>query len=269
MAELSIREIQLSCFDVMKAFDAFCRANQLTYFLSGGTLLGAVRHKGFIPWDDDVDLMMPRADYQRMLTIPFPDANYGFFSLEAMPEYSRAWVRMTDKRTRLANTTRFTGDTMATYIDIFPIDGIPAGKWATRWYFARIRILDALCKCAKRNFLSPGERFSGLKKVLRVLLAPIGAHRFAVWMNRVARRYPFEGSAYRGVTMVTHYGAREKMPAEVFDHAVDVEFEGVKMPAPVGYDTYLTNLYGDYMTPPPAHRQMSDHMSVYAKKEDS
>ena len=58
------------------------------------------------------------------------------------------------------------------------------------------------------------------------------------------------------------------MPAEVFDHAVDVEFEGLKMPAPVGYDTYLTKLYGDYMTPPPAHQQMSDHMSVYAKKED-
>ena len=268
MAELSIREIQLSCFGVMKAFDAFCRENNLTYFLSGGTLLGAVRHKGFIPWDDDVDLMMPRADYQRMLTIPFPDENYGFFSLEAMPKYSRAWVRMTDRRTKLTNITRFTGDTMATYIDIFPIDGIPAGKWASKWYFARIRILDALCKCSKRNFLSPGERFSRLKKVLRVLLAPIGAHRFAVWMNRVARRYPFETSAYRGVTMVTHYGMREMMPAEVFDHAVDVEFEGLKMPAPVGYDTYLTKLYGDYMTPPPAHRQMSDHMSVYAKKED-
>lgn len=268
MAELSIREIQLSCFDVMKAFDAFCRENHLTYFLSGGTLLGAVRHKGFIPWDDDVDLMMPRADYQRMLTIPFPDENYGFFSLEAMPKYSRAWVRMTDRRTKVTNTTLFANDTAATYIDIFPIDGIPAGKWASKWYFIRIRILDALCKCAKRNYVPKGQRFLILKKVLRVLLAPIGAHRFAVWMNRVARRYPFETSAYRGVTMVTHYGMREMMPAEVFDRAVDVEFEGLKMPAPVGYDTYLTNLYGDYMTPPPAHQQMSDHGMAFAKKED-
>jgi len=127
--EMTLREVQLSCLDIMKAFDAFCKENKLTYYLSGGTLLGAVRHQGFIPWDDDVDLMMPREDYQRMLTLDFPDPNYGFFCLEKMADYSRPWVRMTDKRTVISGMAHYSGDTQAICIDIFPIDGVPPAGW--------------------------------------------------------------------------------------------------------------------------------------------
>lgn len=265
--ELSLRDVQLRCFDIMKAFDAFCRENNLTYYLSGGTLLGAIRHKGFIPWDDDVDLMMPREDYQRMLTLEFPDPRYGFFCLEKMEDYSRPWVRMTDKSTVIAGMAHYSGDSDGICIDIFPIDGVPSGRLATKIFFKRIRLNDALCKSAKRNYTPEGERFRRLKAVLLAVLKPIGARRFAIRMNRIAMKQPFAKSAYRGVSMVTHYGEREKMPANVFDHPVDVDFEGMKFPAPNGYHEYLSRLYGDYMKLPPEHAR-SQHFARYTQSEE-
>jgi len=265
--EMTLREVQLSCLDIMKAFDAFCKENKLTYYLSGGTLLGAVRHQGFIPWDDDVDLMMPREDYQRMLTLDFPDPNYGFFCLEKMADYSRPWVRMTDKRTVISGMAHYSGDTQAICIDIFPIDGVPAGRLATKLFFKRIRLNDALCKSAKRNYTPEGERFRRLKAVLRALLTPIGARRLALRMNRIAMAHPFATSAYRGVSMVTHYGEREKMPAGVFDHSVELPFEGLPFPAPNGYHEYLSRLYGDYMQLPPEHAR-SCHFARYTRSEE-
>jgi len=264
--ELSLRDIQMSSLRIMKAFDAFCREHKLTYYLSGGTLLGAIRHKGFIPWDDDVDLMMPRPDYQRMLSMDFSDPRYSLYCLEKSDGYSRPWVRLTDKSTVVSGTAHFDGDSEGLAIDIFPIDGVPEGRLATKLFFKRIRLNDALCKSAKRKVIPEGERFRRLKTILPMLLRPIGAKRFAVRMNRIAMGQPFETGKFRGVSMVTHYGEREKMPAMVFDHPVEVDFEDMKCPAPNGYHEYLSRLYGDYMQLPPEHAR-GRHFTRYTTSE--
>lgn len=266
MSTLSTREIQLSCLEVLRGFDALCRRHGLTYFLSGGTLLGAIRHRGFIPWDDDVDVMMPRKDYERLLHLPAEDKRWGLYSLETKTDYGRPWARMTDENTRRANTALFTGDTSGTYIDIFPIDGVPEKDFAAKLFYKRIRLLDMLSRTAMRNSIGEKERMQGLKKCAAALLRPIGPRPFSKAMNRIAARQDYNGKC-RGVAMITHYGAREKMPAEVFDHAVDVDFEGLCLPAPCGYDTYLTRLYGDYMQLPPEHRRVT-HSSAYQRTED-
>jgi len=106
-----------------------------------------------------------------------------------------------------------------------------------------------------------------LKKIAAALLRPIGPKPFARRMNRIAMKQAYDGK-YRGVSMITHYGARERMPAGVFDHAVDVEFEGLRLPAPYGWDVYLSRLYGNYMEIPPEHRRVT-HNSSYQKSEAS
>ena len=268
-AKLSVRDIQLRCLGVLKAFDETCRENKLNYYLSGGTLLGAVRHHGFIPWDDDVDVMMPRADYLKLLDLSIPDSRYKMYSAEKNTDYCRAWARMVDTQTRTCSETLFEGDTEGVYIDIFPVDGIPSGRFASRLFFARLRLIDVLCKFPRRKRVSDVERWQTAKKILSILLSrlPLDTHALALKMNRIAMRQDFGKSAFRGVSMVTHYGAREKMPADVFDHAVDVEFEGLKLPGPCGWDTYLTRLYGDYMTLPPEHAQVSAHAADYTASE--
>lgn len=268
MSKLSTREIQLSCLEVLKAFDALCRENQLTYFLSGGTLLGAIRHRGFIPWDDDVDVMMPRADYQRLIRLAPQkiDPRWGFYSLDSRSDYGRPWTRMTDAKTRRSTSALFSDDSSGTYIDIFPIDGMPEGARATKRFLRRIRLNDMLWRTAMRQSVGKKERMQALKKLSAALLRPIGPNPFARRMNRIAMRQSYSGR-FRGVSMITHYGAREKMPAEVFDHAVEVDFEGLRLPAPCGYDIYLTKLYGDYMQLPPEHRRVT-HNADYQKTED-
>lgn len=266
MSTLSTREIQLSCLEILKGFDALCRAHGLRYFLSGGTLLGAIRHRGFIPWDDDVDVMMPRSDYEKLLRLSPDDARWGFYSLHTKKGYGRPWARMTDERTRRAGKALFTGDTAGTYIDIFPIDGVPEDALAAKLFYRCIRLLDMLGRTAMRNSIGEKERMQGLKKLAAALLRPIGPRPFSRAMNRIARRQNYNGK-YRGVAMITHYGSRERMPAEVFDHVVDVDFESLRLPAPCGYDAYLTRLYGDYMQLPPEHRRVT-HNSSYQRTED-
>ena len=262
MSNLTTREIQLSCLEVLKEFDALCRAEGLSYFLSGGTLLGAIRHKGFIPWDDDIDVMMPRADYMRLLALKNPR----IYSVEG-GDYGRPWARMADENTKRSNEALFTNDTSGTYIDIFPIDGVPEGKLATKIFYKRIRLNDMLWRTAMRNSIGEKERMQAVKKLAAAILKPIGPKPFAKRMNRIAMARSYDGK-YRGVSMITHYGAREKMPAEVFDHAVDVDFEGLRLPAPCGWDAYLSRLYGDYMVLPPEHRRAT-HNSTYQKSEAS
>lgn len=259
---LTTREIQLSCLEVLKAFDGLCRAKNLTYFLSGGTLLGAIRHQGFIPWDDDVDVMMPRADYERLLGLK--DAR--IYSAET-GNYGRPWARMADESTCRSSEALFSGDTSGTYIDIFPIDGVPEGACAAKLFYRRIRLYDMLWRTAMRNSIGKNERMRRLKRLASALLRPIGPKPFARRMNRIAMSQGY-GGKYRGVSMITHYGAREKMPAEVFDRAVEVDFEGLRLPAPCGYDTYLTRLYGDYMQLPPEHRRVT-HNAAYQRTETS
>jgi len=260
---LTTRQIQLSCLEVLKNFDALCRERGLTYFLSGGTLLGAVRHRGFVPWDDDVDVMMPRADYERLLALGHP----GIYSVETRENYGRPWARMADESTRRSSEALFTADTSGTYIDIFPIDGVPEGAFAAKLFYRRIRMSDMLWRTAMRNSIGKKERMRALKKIAAALLRPIGPKPFARRMNRIAMKQAYDGK-YRGVSMITHYGARERMPAGVFDHAVDVEFEGLRLPAPCGWDVYLSRLYGNYMEIPPEHRRVT-HNSSYQKSEAS
>lgn len=266
MTTLTTREIQLSCLELLKGFDALCKAQGLTYFLSGGTLLGAVRHRGFIPWDDDVDVMMPRKDYERLLKLPVQGGNWGFYSLETRADYGRPWARMTDERTSRTAKALFTGDTAGTYIDIFPIDGVPEGRLATKLFYGRIRLLDMFSRTAMRSSIGEKERMRGLKKFAATLLRPIGPRPFSRAMNCIAARQDYDGK-YRGVAMITHYGARERMPAGVFDCAVEVDFEGLRLPAPCGYDAYLTRLYGDYMVLPPEYRRVT-HNTGYQRTED-
>ena len=268
---LSLEEYHAVLFDMLKQVDAVCKAEHLSYFLSGGTLLGAIRHKGFIPWDDDIDLMMPRPDYEIFLEKAGKHLPKRY--ILAFPgrsgDYSQAWIRIMDTRGAVDDSGMQRAVTQSLFVDIFPIDGLPANEMLSNLCFKRVRAWDILLKSARRKALYPYERLRTLKKILMQLTRIRSLPKYALSLNKSARRYSFDRAHYAGVLAVTHYGNRERMPVEVFRGSVMVPFEGGMFPAPIGYHTYLSRLYGDYMVLPPEKERVSDHnLRAYRIAED-
>ena len=258
---LSLRDIQLRCLNMLRQVDAICASQGIRYFLSGGTLLGAVRHQGFIPWDDDIDTMMPRPDFERFLQVApgLLGEGYRLAHPRVNEGYAMPWIRIWDLNTRMrpSRTQRIYTETL--FLDIFPIDGIPSSPIRSKLYFRRVRALDIMLKCSRRKALFEDERLQVMKKALGVVSRVRSSAAWARSIDRLAARQGYEGSQYAGVSVITHYGERERMPKSVFTDCTMVRFEGATYPAPGDYDTYLTRLYGDYMTPPDRMNQHSDH----------
>lgn len=250
-AKVIVKKMQKVVFGIMCDIDDFCRENRIRYFLSGGTCLGAVRHQGFIPWDDDGDLMMPRRDYEKFLEL-FPkqfEEKYGVGAFSTNPKWQRQYARVWDKST-VWKSTNLDDMTMGIFIDIFPIDGVPENKAARKAFYSTISLLRAMGNAsAKKEFLE-GEGYRAIKTVTGAVLKPLGMRFFTMKMEQLAKRYDFDHSKYVGASMAAHYGDRETIPAPMMKKAVRLPFEGRKFPVPVGYKQYLSNLYGDYMTIP-------------------
>ena len=247
----TVKKIQEIVFRIMCDVDDFCKKNEIRYFLSGGTCLGAVRHGGFIPWDDDGDLMMPRRDYERFLDL-FPrlfSEKYGVGAFSLNQKWQRQYARVWDKRT-IWKSTNVDDITMGVFIDIFPIDGLPNCELSRKVYYGRIKLLSAMGSAAvKKEFLA-AEKYRGIKKIAGFFLKPFGIRRFTMKMERLAKKYDFDTSRYVGVSMAAHYGDRETIEGDEMRKETRLLFEGKEFPVPVGYRQYLSNLYGDYMTIP-------------------
>jgi len=260
-----VKKIQEIVYSMLKDIDSFCRKNNITYFLSGGTCLGAVRHKGFIPWDDDGDIMMPRKDYDRFLKLFEKEykEKYGVGSLANDREWMRQYARVWDKRTILKANNVADKD-IGVFIDVFPIDGLPENKYIRTLYYKKVKILDGLKNASYKTKSLEDENFKLIKKISAIAVKPFGARFFAVKMDKSARRYDFDKSKYVGVSMVTHYGQRETIERKYMAHGLEMKFEDSTFTVPCGFKRYLKNLYGDYMKLPKDADQNYPHISTYS-----
>lgn len=246
-----VKRMQDIIYRMICDIDDFCAKNNIRYYLSGGTCLGAVRHHGFIPWDDDADLMMPRNDYERFLT-EFPSQHsekYGVESLSIDKSWTRPYSRVWDKKTRM-RTTNLNEKEIGVFLDLFPIDGLPESKIGRKVYYKYTKILQKLnTACLKKEFL-PNEGFRAIKSIMKACLRESWAPWFVKKMESEAQKYDFDKATYVAVSMATQYGERETIKRELMSSETRLQFVDRKLPVPVGYDTYLSNLYGDYMTIP-------------------
>lgn len=260
MKELTLDELQKVEFAILKHFDEFCKENNIRYYLSNGTLLGAVKYKGFIPWDDDVDVLIPRDDYNRLLKIYEDSDQYKLFSFEKNETFHFPFTKLCDVSTiKVISEFRTSGAIPGLEMDIFPLD-----DWHSDYEMARKEAKsisrEILFLQASQYIKSPTKHW---KAILWKLISIYARVRKSAYFNKKickkSKANRQDNPVYVGCKSWCIYGTREIIPAEVFADTVQVEFEGSLFPAPVGYDTYLRSLYGDYEKDPPKEKQKSHH----------
>lgn len=263
--KITLRELRETELELLKHFAAFCRRENITFFLSNGTLLGAVKYGGFIPWDDDIDVLVPRRDYERLISI-YPDsARYRLFSCSRCACYRFPFAKLCDMTTEKREENVDNGLPLGVDIDIFPLDSWATDACRQARKMERQRKWLTFFKCRRAISVNPLKRLvkSTVLRLGRPLCAPMARR-----MDRLAgKQGTGHGPSYLGCVVWCIYGRREILPAEVFSSAVSVCFEGEQFPAPVGYEQYLHSLYGDYLSDPPETERVSHHHFRAYRKE--
>ena len=264
MKELSLQELKEIELETLKMFRDFCNENGISYFLSNGTLLGAVKYKGFIPWDDDIDVFVPRDDYDRMLTLFKDNDRYKLFAFEKNEKYPYPFAKLCDMRTYKEQTIYKNRDVkLGVEMDIFPLDA-----WNNDYEQAKLegKKINNYIKLLKLTKLEEPLTKNPLKHVvwaaIIAFLKLLGSKYFVKQIMRITSNRPNSEYRYLGCKSWCLYGEREIVPANVFEDSVEVEFEGEIFNAPVGFDTYLRMLYGDYENDPPIDKQKTHHAFV-------
>ncbi|MDD3036349.1 phosphorylcholine transferase LicD [Bacteroides sp.] len=246
MATYDIRPLQLRILKILFTIDKVCKEHHLRYYIMAGTMLGAVRHKGFIPWDDDLDIGMPRKDYDLLMANArewLPES-YEAICAENDKEYPLPFAKIQDADTTLIERMhlKYLG---GIYLDVFPLDGVPEDHFKQRIHFAKYEFYKRVLYLIHRDPYKHGKGPSSWVPLLcRKLFTPTDVQKA---IKMVMIRYDFDQS-----TLVCDYddGMKGIMPKEILGAPTPISFEGEEVWGVQEYDTYLTQKYGDYMTIP-------------------
>ena len=261
-----VKEIELS---ILKEFHRICCDNELRYSLAYGTLLGAIRHKGFIPWDDDIDVMMPRPDFLRIVSIfdsECKNSNYSLVSMYNNDQYFAPLAKIYDKRTRVFQKYgQIERVHFGVYIDVFIIDGLPeCGE--KEFYYQANRLREKWGFSCRKFFARHKSRNILLDIAGSVYSLPFRIRGYKYFRNKYdsfSRSYNYELSENVAVIEYGEGIEKEKMNRmEIEDYSV-VVFEGYSFHAVSNPSAYLTKMYGDYLQLPPENERTSKHGSRF------
>ncbi|MBQ9662842.1 MAG: LicD family protein [Oscillospiraceae bacterium] len=254
-------EVRDTLLAILGFFTDFCNRNNLYYFLAGGTLLGAIRHKGFIPWDDDIDVFMPRPDYERMhdliRTQGIGSDRYVLIGLRAG---AGTWpfAKIIDLETRV-EAEYVAEEQSHLWIDIFPVDGLPSDPVLSDRHLQKAGFMKHLYGIATARLGHGKTVLHSMGKIpVNLLLRVYGAGRLAQNIDAHAKKYSFVTSDFVG-NVVWSVGNGERVAKEVFSTRTQVEFCGRNFYGPAAWDRYLSSVYGNYMQLPPSEKQKSNH----------
>lgn len=272
---LTLEEIQKESLNILTKIDEICRKEGITYYLAYGTLIGAIRHKGIIPWDDDIDIMMPRPDYDR-LEAYFVEHKDELFPLEIMGPNTKDdypyMINRVSNKDFVVETDNEKSFGLGVFMDIYPLDAM--GNTLEEAYKLKKKscALASLCFLSTRERLVKGNTKSVVKLVAKLpafcLAKIIGKKTFFSKLNKLAQTYEYDKANYVGCLIwAADDGCKGVYKKEWLNNRIEHEFEGMKFFIPGDYDSILKQLYGDYMTPPPENDRYGHHFYKAYRRE--
>lgn len=265
-----MNELQTIEKNLLKEFIDFCDKYHLTYFLIGGTLLGAIRHSGFIPWDDDIDVAMPRPDYDRFCELAEKEfkGDTFFQSYRSDKNYPYIFSKLRNSNTTfIEKIYKHVNMNQGVYIDIFPIDGISKkSKINYRAIHNKIICKSLLFFIAwpKNLWRKPRLKYFIFDVLIDILVLPFFLFHIGNWSKKLYERN-MKKIKYEEATVVANiqcgdYRNRGNVyPKELLEEFIDWPFEDLVCKVPKRYDEFLALAYGDYMTLPPLEKQVGHH----------
>ena len=262
--DLQLKGVQRIQLAMLKEFIRICEKYHLRYFLLGGSALGAVRHSGFVPWDDDIDVGMPRADYEKFLAVAQAELGENHFlqTYATDKNYPMNFAKIRNSATAfIQQNVAHINMNHGIFIDIFPLDGVPGQKASQKICSSIVKVF--VCAILKKLNIKIYGSWTTFKSVtgwviivLLSILIPLEV------LRRVVDAF-VKINKYDDCSMIVNwygaYGLKEIIPKSYLDEGRSVLFENVSVAIPKNHDVYLRHLYGDYMTPPSVENRASHH----------
>ena len=264
---LSLAEVQGELYKLLCDFDELCRTHGIRYSLDCGTLLGAIRHQGFIPWDDDIDVIVPRPDYEKLLAHPeWLDDGHFVVSTQGDPDYLFPFAKFCTKAFRAQEGALLGAYEEYLWIDLFPLDGVPddddAALALCMEQKKRTAFATRLCVNIDEIATSPLKLFAK-KLAFPILRTLFSARKEYEKIAQVGKSIPYESSERVGNVTWVVMGKKRWFAPEEMDNLIRVPFCDGEFPVIPGWDAYLTGLYGDYMQLPPVEQRKTHGVKVW------
>lgn len=261
-----LRALQVAQLDMLRFFKSFCEKNNITFYFIGGGLIGALRTGGFIPWDDDIDLLLPRPDYERLCALwqeQYPDGRFRLLRTDGKMFTGNIFATVTDTNYTMVKANQTDVDIPhGLVIDVFPLDVCPDSRFARKCQYAWTMIYSL--------FLAQivPEKHGGLIAFgSRVLLSVFRGKKIREKLWRTAERhmskYKREDNHFLTELCSGPHWMRVRYPKRIYEGVDHVTFEGIRLPVASGYREYLKLVFGDYMTPPPEEQRVPHHDIAY------
>lgn len=265
-----LKEMQRVNLEMATVFFAFCKEHNLTAYFCGGGCIGSIRHKGFVPWDDDLDFFMPREDYEYFV------ANWNKYEpgkdlallvqSENMIDHNLFATLRHRKTTYIKPYQKDLDIVHGVQLDVLPLDGYPDSAWKRKWQCIWALVYSLFCAQ-----IVP-EKHGGIMAFgSRLLLSVFRGKkiRYRIWSLAKKKMTKYKIADCTGITELCSGPGymKNRYEKEWFDHYIEVPFEDRMMPIPVGYDAYLRKAFGDYMQLPPEKERVAHHDCVFLDLE--
>ena len=263
--------LQAKCLEMAEYFVQFCKENDLLCYLCGGGAIGTLRHKGFIPWDDDLDFFMPRKDYEKLAQLWPQKADSRYQLSKSNENYIDRNLFITIRDTQTTCIKPYQQDLDIPHglaLDVLPLDYYPTNELSRKKQVIAALVYSLFCA------QTIPEKHGGIMKLgsqALLALVPSKKLRYKIWKKAEVEMTKYTKEESDGITELCSgpYYMKKKYPISSFEDALWLPFEETELPIPVGYDAYLKTAFGDYMTPPPVEKQVAHHDAVLIDLEKS